>query len=304
MPIPYMGSKRLLAHRIYQVIKNMNPSADTLVDLFCGGFAISEKFIRSGWKVIANDKNKYVAELIKAAISGKFNDAVFTPEFITREKFNDVMENTNKYDTWYVGYVQCIWSFGNNQKGYLFGRKTEPIKHAGHKLVIDRDPSGVVGLISQKYIDGILQQNNWHKRRIALFKVIQVSRKRLWELQQPQQLERLEQLQRLERLEQLEQPKIYCNDYKNIEIPKGSIVYCDPPYQSVAEYKEDGFDHNEFWDWVRKQSKLNKIYVSEYKAPDDFIKILEISKNSTLSGGYNKKQPNECLFIPRGQEKW
>jgi site-specific DNA-adenine methylase len=41
MPIPYMGSKRKSAQKIYQTIINFNPVKGTIVDLFCGGFAIT-----------------------------------------------------------------------------------------------------------------------------------------------------------------------------------------------------------------------------------------------------------------------
>ncbi|PIU58461.1 MAG: hypothetical protein COS89_00245, partial [Deltaproteobacteria bacterium CG07_land_8_20_14_0_80_38_7] len=59
MPIPYMGSKRRSAIKIYLAISNREPRG-LLVDLFCGGFAISEKFYKNGWEIKANDKNKYV----------------------------------------------------------------------------------------------------------------------------------------------------------------------------------------------------------------------------------------------------
>ena len=68
MPVPYMGSKRVSSGKIYQTIKNFNPDANILVDLFCGGFAISEYFYKNGWSIIANDKNKYVIALLKKII--------------------------------------------------------------------------------------------------------------------------------------------------------------------------------------------------------------------------------------------
>lgn len=285
-----MGSKRKSAQMIFQTIKNHNPNANKIIDLFCGGFTISEIFLKNGFQVIANDKNKYVVELIREAINGRFNDDVFKIEFITRLKFTDVLKNPDNYDDWFVGYVMCIWSFGNNQKGYLFGKETEQYKRAAHELVINKDAKLLQQLlpnIPQKYIDGIIKQTDWHKRRIALGKVAKVLKNRILELQQ---------LQRLERLQQLEQ---YSKSYNEIDIPKDAIIYCDPPYQGTAEYKEGSFNHKEFWDWVRKVSKTNKVYISEYTAPKDFKAILEFSQKSTLQGGQQKhnNQPNECLFV-------
>ena len=304
-PVPYMGSKRKSAQKIYQTIINFNPKPGTLVDLFCGGFSISEKFLRNGWRIIANDKNIYVVELLRKTILEGLPEDIVT-KFVTRKEFFDVLKNPDNYEKWYVGFVQCVWSFGNNQRCYLFGKDIEQIKHAGHKLVIDKDPTEIQKLmpdIPQKYIDGILKQSDWHKRRIALVMVAGKLKTRILELQQLQQLERLE---RLEQLQQLEQLQFYSGKYQDVKIPKGAIIYCDPPYKGTAEYKEGSFNHAEFWEWCRKISKTNKIYISEYSSPEDFIPLLSYSQKSTLRGGQQRhdNQPRENIFVPVNQEKY
>lgn len=57
-----------------------------------------------------------------------------------------------------------------------------------------------------------------------------------------------------------------------------SVIYCDPPYQGTTQYGAvNSFNWEKFWDWCRSQSMAgNKIFVSEYKAPDDFDCVLEI----------------------------
>lgn len=299
MPIPYMGSKRKSADKIYALISQREPQADTLVDLFCGGFAVGEKFLKKGWKVIANDKNKYVIALIDQTINKGLDEKIVT-QFVTRAKFQDVIAKPDKYDDWYVGYVMCIWSFGNNNKRYLFGKDIEPIKHAGHKLVVDKDPTDiqrVLPQIPQRWIDGILRQPDWHKRRMALVKVAKTMQHRPLELQQLEQLQQLQQLEQLQRLQQLE--RLATGDYRNISIPDGAVVYCDPPYKGTEEYVEGGFNHDEFWQWVREQSKNNPVYVSEYSAPEDFICIRSFPQKSTLQGGHqeHRNQPDEKIFI-------
>lgn len=301
MAVPYMGSKRKSAGMIYQTIKNLEPDSRLLADLFCGGFAISEYFIKNGWSVIANDKNKYVIELIRETINGRFNDDVFTPEFITREEFESVTKEPSDYDGWYVGYIQCVWSFGNSQNGYMFGKTTEPFKRAGHELVVNKDRELIdkLNIIPDKYVKGVLGQDNWHKRRVALNMVARKLKNRIFELErlgQLQQLERLEQLQQLEQLERLEQLELYSVDYKEVPIPDNAVIYCDPPYVGTGEYSEKGFNHNEFWDWVRMKSKTHSVYVSEYKAPNDFKTVLRFPQKSTMAGGVNKGQPDEKLF--------
>ena len=89
-------------------------------------------------------------------------------------------------------------------------------------------------------------------------------------------------------------------DYKNLTIPNKSIVYCDPPYEGTTKYK-DGFKHAEFWEWCRVKTKQgHKVFVSEYKAPEDFKCVWEKETKSSLSAngksGGNKLS-TEKLFV-------
>tara|TARA_R110000744_G_scaffold353575_1_gene459921 strand:+ start:379 stop:1092 length:714 start_codon:yes stop_codon:yes gene_type:complete len=89
-------------------------------------------------------------------------------------------------------------------------------------------------------------------------------------------------------------------DYKNLTIPNKSIVYCDPPYEGTTKYK-DGFNHTDFWDWVRnKTNQGHQVFVSEYKAPEDFKCVWEKETKSSLSAngksGGNKLS-TEKLFV-------
>lgn len=86
-----------------------------------------------------------------------------------------------------------------------------------------------------------------------------------------------------------------CSDYRDITIPDGSVVYCDPPYRGATAYK-NGFDHDEFWDWVRVTSKENVVYISEYNAPDDFECIWEKAVTSSLTKDTGSKRATEKLF--------
>lgn len=60
--------------------------------------------------------------------------------------------------------------------------------------------------------------------------------------------------------------------YKNV---KNAVIYCDIPYQGTTKYK-DGFDHEKFFNFVKRLDKSNTILVSEYNiTDDDFEKIWE-----------------------------
>lgn len=87
------------------------------------------------------------------------------------------------------------------------------------------------------------------------------------------------------------------SSYEDLDIPRRSIVYCDPPYYGATGYSSKKFNHVDFWDWVRYTSKHNMVYVSEYSAPEDFTCIW--SKETPVNMDYrkNKKLNTEKLFI-------
>ena len=77
---------------------------------------------------------------------------------------------------------------------------------------------------------------------------------------------------------------------------KGYVIYCDPPYQQQSQYYDENnklrcFNHNTFWEWCRKMSEDNLIFISEYKAPKDFEKIYT---NVVRTSGKNK---NEHIYV-------
>jgi DNA adenine methylase len=85
-------------------------------------------------------------------------------------------------------------------------------------------------------------------------------------------------------------------NYLELEIPENSLIYCDPPYQGTTEYR-DNFDHTIFWDWCRNKSKEGHIiFVSEYKAPNDFTCVWSKTIVSSLTKDTGSKVGIEKLF--------
>ena len=293
MPLPYMWSKNKSASKICNIIKLYTKDSDKiLIDLFCGWFAIWEEFVKNWYKVIANDKNKYVIALLDQVIN-KWLDEAKCLERVSRELFIDVINNPNKYDNWYVWYVMCIWSFWNNQRHYLFWKDIEHKKQSLYELVVNKKVDKFVkDNIPQKYIDWLFTLDGWHKRRLWLKKILNV----LWNRIDMDQLQRLESLERLENIDFTSQ------SYEDVYIPSNAIVYCDPPYKWTATYAEWWFDHNKFRQHIRQLSKTNKVFISEYNAPDDFKCIYEFSQKSTLWwwNQTHNNQPNEKLFVCNG----
>ena len=62
--------------------------------------------------------------------------------------------------------------------------------------------------------------------------------------------------------------------YKDVIIPAGAVVYCDPPYEGTTKYSNSGgFNHDEFWEYVRELSKDHMVFISEISAPPDFTAV-------------------------------
>ena len=315
MPIPYMGSKRSFSIRIYNCIASREEKG-TLVDPFCGGLAVSEEFASHGWKVRASDWNKYVVALAQKVMSG---DGVFEkifdlPRFIPREEFEDALKNPDDYEDWWVGYIKYIWSFGNNGRGYLFGKETELIKLAGHLWAVNNYDIKVREIfgdtIPERYYEGVKKQPDWHKRRIAIARIAKkIGDRRLERLEQLELLERLQRLEQLERLQQLERlerlERLQQLDYRNADIKEGDVVYLDPPYANTGGYargnSEDTFDNGAFWEWANKIARTNHVYVSEYTAPEGWEAILTFPKKTTMAGGTRETKP-EKLFVKKKGE--
>ena len=92
-----------------------------------------------------------------------------------------------------------------------------------------------------------------------------------------------------------------CLDYRDVEIPDGAVVYCDPPYVNTTGYTVGQFDTNEFWDYMRQISKRCDVYISEESAPDDFEYIWSKEKIRTLEKSDNVRRVKvEKLFKYKG----
>jgi DNA adenine methylase len=79
--------------------------------------------------------------------------------------------------------------------------------------------------------------------------------------------------------------------------PRGKLVYCDPPYvnnQLSSKYFQE-FDHEAFWDIMRKWSKSNIVVISESQAPRDFKCIW--TTESYITTRRQAKRYSDRLFI-------
>jgi site-specific DNA-adenine methylase len=274
--IPFIGSKSSIAHKVCSIF----PKADNFYDLFGGGFAITHYMLlhrsKNYSRFFYNNIPASVTKLIKDAIAGKYNYKVFKPPFISREEF------FRKKGT--CAYTRILWSFGNNQRCYLFGKNIEQHKKSLHNAVIfdEFDNTAIKALGICRWPAGASMKSK------RLFIGQQIKRRIGGEPQQLQQLQRIEQLQQLQRLEQLERLErleLTSLDYRDVKILPNSVIYCDPPYDCDASKSAYtiSFNHKEFWDWVRNNP--TPVFVSEYKAPGDIKTVMAIRKRVLSSPG-------------------
>jgi hypothetical protein len=289
--IPYMGSKSSIVESI-----TLNfPKADHFYDLFGGGFSISHymllnckhKFNHFHYNEIKAD----IVDLVRKAIAGDFNYDKFKPKWISREDFFANLDDP---------YVRICWSFGNNQKGYLFNKDLEVKKRSLHMALVfgefDAFAKSILGFsVWPAEAKTIKQRRFYYGQKLRWLrsksKTADGALKGLQQLQQLEQLERLEQLGRLEQLPSISMTSL---DYRAVEILPNSVIYCDIPYAGTADYGA-GFSHADFFDWAA--SRDFPVYISEYNIDDKRFKLIyDIDKRSMLSSDKSVGNKSEKLY--------
>lgn len=126
--LPYKGSKNKLAERIVRLL----PKRTHLIDLFCGGCAVSHAalLIKKYEHIHINDVNWMCPTLFTDALAGKYNNDT---RWISREDFFRLKDSDP--------YVAVVWSFGNNMRNYLYSKEIEPLKKAIHYAMFFGDYS-------------------------------------------------------------------------------------------------------------------------------------------------------------------
>ena len=152
--IIYQGSKNAIAEKIIEFL----PSGRRFVDLFGGGAAISHCAVLSGkWqKVLYNEYNPLLVDLIKKAINGDFQNE---KRWISREDFFRLKEQD--------GYIKYCWSFSCAGNGYLYSKEVEPWKKALHyaKVLGDTSLFAEFGIKTTGSTEDIKKNKEEYKRK-------------------------------------------------------------------------------------------------------------------------------------------
>ena len=269
--IGYQGSKNKVAE---WVVSNL-PPATRLYDLFAGGCAITHCAMMQGKykEIVCNDVTDS-AIFFYDALNGKYNDRV--NQWVSRADF----ERLKSVDP----CIRICWSFGHDQKSYLFSKEKEPYMKALWDMAHATSPAQILSLYMK-----VLKE----KAKVNSYR-----------------LECLERLRGLSNLQDKDfqnknngsSTRLYalCGDYKDIKILPDSIIYCDIPYKGKKKYDRKNFDYEEFYDWCERQTEL--VIISEYEMPTDrFVCISSKETLTTMCATNNSKKAVEKLFIPVSQ---
>ena len=299
--LPYTGSKNRLAEKIIRHL----PEADTLVDVFFGGGAITHcAMAHNKYKnYIANDI-RTTPQFFKECIEGKHSNDL---RWISADDF---MKSSR--DDW---FVRLIWSFSNNCNNYLYSKKTEAYKKSFHYAICFDDFS----LLEELYCDFVCNKvtehlesipvESWNDRRLAAMRAVKelialcpieptrhdvnCGADTCCNIQQ-QHLERIYRIMHLERLNRTSDlntsaHNLHCYnlDYHLLAdiIPDNSVVYLDPPYKGTFDYSENTsggyrlntglFNTEEFLDWAYEIGRKYPTFISEYSVEDDRFTLVD-----------------------------
>lgn len=270
--IPYQGSKGAHAGRIYRCIAQRHPDARTLVDPFCGGWAVAHAFTRAGWTVHASDIDPYAVALLTAALAGQLGD--WPSRWVDRSLFEACARDPDStgFAPWEAGWVRCVWSFGNDARTYLYGRRITAAKQAEHDLVTC---PGVVG----------------------------ADRSRLRHRGQRTRLAHLERAERIAGLAGAGQPPVVA-DYRDTltrHATRGTVVYLDPPYAGTKPYPgAPTSDTAAFWGHAERAADAGAhVYVSEYAAPPNWRPVLTFTRQDRMATNKTGRATERLYVIDR-----
>ena len=89
-----------------------------------------------------------------------------------------------------------------------------------------------------------------------------------------------------------------------MKIPPNAMLYCDSPYLGAKPYGiSPHFNHAKYYEWLRKMSKTNPIFISEEQMPDDFP-IIWTKNAKRTPNQYDKKEVIEKLYFIDNRENW
>lgn len=284
--LPYIGSKKKISKKLIEIIKQNFGTEKTVYDLFGGGGAVTFECLLNGLNVVYNDIDPIPGLMIQKILS---EDREYLKTLIcSREEFFQIRDKEEKVIDDHLKLL--VNSFSNNNRDYLYSKKTSDIKYKLAKEIIEKYDC-FYGYKQTETFKGFVENEekqksiNWEHKHKKNQTLQQISR--LQQISTLQQMERLGQLKSIKNNKKIKNLEIHSKNYKEFSDIKNSIIYLDPPYKNTKRaYNHNDLNYEEFFDWCRDMSKENIVLISGYDMPKDFECIYEFTKaKSTLQGG-------------------
>ena len=97
-------------------------------------------------------------------------------------------------------------------------------------------------------------------------------------------------------LQRLQSLQVLQNDYERVEVPRGAVVYADPPYRGTTQDGYgDMFNHERFDTWLARVPYM--VIISEYICPAGCVEVANIKKRKLLGTGNGSSENCERLFV-------
>lgn len=103
----------------------------------------------------------------------------------------------------------------------------------------------------------------------------------------------------LTQIPDLDGVEFICQNINDLDI-ENAVIYIDPPYKATKKYNlQKDFD----WDTARRLSEKNYVFVSEQKAPEDFVSIWHQDVTRNCFNSHRPVNTTENLFIYKDAKK-
>ena len=303
--LPYQGSKKKVAKKIVEIIKQNFGTDKIVYDIFGGGGAITAECVMTGLDVRYNDHCEFITAAFKKVISSD-RDWLKTL-IISREEFFKIRAKQEK--TLDDELKLLVNSFGNNRRTYLYGKSFSDTKYnlaveilAKHDVFSGYKQTETYQNAARRFDVGEPEYKEYNQalRQLQQLEGLQ----QLGRLQQLEQIERLQQLEQIGQLQRLGRLEVTNNDYRAFSDVKGAIIYLDPPYENTdaGGYSDSKqFSHAEFYNWAVEMARENIVLLSSYTVSDDrFEEVFRFDSARSTFAGWERKGRCEKLFMVKG----
>lgn len=283
--LPYQGSKKKIAKKLVEIIKQNFDSSQPIYDVFGGGGAFTAECIIQSLDVHYNDASQNTVNMfLKVLQTDREN---LKSLIISREEFFKIREKQEKTIDDHLKLL--VNSFGNNRRTYLYAKEFSDLKY---KLALEV-------MKNHDVFHGYKQTATYKEAYQSYLKDDPTKLKSLEQLQQLQAIRTLGRVNELN-LNGLTYSSLDYTAFSDIE---GAIFYLDPPYENTQQKGYEGeFDSLPFYDWAVGMSKKNIVLLSSYFVSDPrFEMVYHFEKSfSTLKSGQDTTKSEKLFMVKDG----